>query len=164
MRQLRCYFALHEMDERRALARREAAGRREQGRAGTTGGHERPHRLEIIELRRLIGGEAPDHELATDVRTLHRIGLIELEGGTLPTVSVRFATSIEQLCLPTGPAERDSGGGDYPVRPLALRDFWEMLHAIPKVNQRRALPFPAARFEHWRVASGGGPPPSCSPS
>jgi hypothetical protein len=112
-RQLRVYFAAHEMDERRRYTG--TADRKQQG-----GRIARRPLFEIDEIKTLVGGrgsDAADAELASDVRTLKRLGLVTID----PHV-IHFATSVDQINL-------DDVAG-----------FWSMFTQIP--NQGRSVPVP----------------------
>lgn len=105
-RQLRIYFAAHEMDERRCYA--------EQEKRGST---RRAPVFGIPELRKLIGGGAPDFEIAADVERLTTLGLVSIKASV-----ITFAVSVDQLHV------EDVAG------------FWEMFNQVP--NSRRSVPVP----------------------
>jgi hypothetical protein len=112
-RQLRVYFAAHEMDERRRCA---AASRgKEKGKAVA-------HRplYELAEIKTLVGGrgsETADEDLAADLRVLRRLGLVEVAPH-----AIRFAASVDQIKL-------DDVSG-----------FWTLFNQVP--NPRRTVPVP----------------------
>lgn len=84
-RQLRVYFALHEMAERRSYTRPRPGG--QGGRAQYT----------VDELRSLIGGSRTaksDANLRSEIRALGRLGLVNHTG-----TNINFATSIDQIRL-----------------------------------------------------------------
>lgn len=111
-RQLRVWFAAHEMHERRRYTAREADSR----------GRRRPrqafYRLE--ELKGLVGGRgAPtaDPELSADIRHLARLGLVKIGEQTIV-----FATSADQIAVDD------------------LAGFWAMFDQVP--NHGRGVPVP----------------------
>ncbi len=82
-RQLRIFFAAHEMAERRSYMPKEG------GRGA------RKPLYTLGELRRLIGGSTSaksDAELRCDVRALGRLGLVQIESH-----AISFAVSIDQI-------------------------------------------------------------------
>ncbi|MFI4915102.1 MAG: hypothetical protein ACIAS6_01170 [Phycisphaerales bacterium JB060] len=115
-RQLRVYFALHEMAERRRYA--------QEGREP---------RYTLDEVLHLVGGRGEGSrgararsELSSDLKRLARLGL-----ATLGDHHIEFAVSADQIRLGN---ENDGGGvGD-------LSGFWTMLEQIP--NRRRTVPVP----------------------
>ena len=112
MRQLRIYFAAHEMAEKRRYTRKADAGKKGRDR--------RPH-FTHEEVRRLIGGQrsdSADAALSSDIHTLARLGLV-----AIAPHSIAFAKSISDLSIEAG---RD--------------DFAAMLDRIP--NNRRSVPVP----------------------
>ncbi|MEM6852889.1 MAG: hypothetical protein AAF593_00595 [Planctomycetota bacterium] len=133
-RQLRVYFALHEMHERRMFARQD-----EQGAKGKPSNA--PAFYGVEELRPLTGRETQLAELRADVRALARLGL-----ATLTEEAITFAASIEQVSLPTSRAGTAEEGDD------PLDGFWTMLTAIPKANRRRTIPVPRRTL---RALAGG---------
>lgn len=115
-RQLRVYFALHEMSERRRYA--------QEGREP---------RYKLDEVLHLVGGGRGEgnrgararSELSGDLRRLARLGL-----ATLSDHHIEFATSADQIRL----GSEDGGGVDD------LSGFWTMFEQIP--NRRRTVPVP----------------------
>lgn len=115
-RQLRVYFALHEMSERRRYA--------QEGRE--------PH-YKLDEVLHLVGGRGEQSsggardrsELSGDLRRLARLGLAALSDH-----HIEFATSADQIRL----GSEDGGGVDD------LSGFWTMFEQIP--NRRRTVPVP----------------------
>ena len=88
-RQLRVYFAAHEMAERRAYGR-------------TRGGREEAV-YDIREVQELVGGRGSARaarELRADVRRLAELGL-----ATITTNSIRFAKSVDGLTVGEGGGE-----------------------------------------------------------
>lgn len=116
-RQLRVYFALHEMAERRRYA--------QEGREP---------RYKLDEVLHLVGGRGEGSgggararsELSGDLKRLARLGL-----ATLSDHHIEFAASAEQIRL------ESSGGGEGVDD---LDGFWTMLEQIP--NRRRTVPVP----------------------
>ncbi|MEL6795197.1 MAG: hypothetical protein AAFO89_00075 [Planctomycetota bacterium] len=109
-RQLRVWFALHEMDERRRYM-----------------GRDREACYETRELLHLIGGRSGGareaktrSELAGDLRALARLGLV-----TVTSTSIQFARSADQIPL--------SVVGD-------LSGFWTMLHKIDTPGRTVPVP------------------------
>lgn len=83
-RQLRIFFAAHEMDERRQAA---------QGSARTP-------RYGLPEIKALVGGRgsaSADRDLSADVAQLRKLGLV-----SITPERIAFAASIEQLALEEG--------------------------------------------------------------
>jgi hypothetical protein len=83
-RQLRVWFAAHEMHERRRYFAEEGRGRR------------KPVYL-LEELKTLVGGRGvttADAELTADIRRLGRIGLVRIEDD-----AIHFATSADQITI-----------------------------------------------------------------
>lgn len=81
-RQLRCYFAGHEMAERRRYSGPERNGHARYG---------------LQELKALVGGrgsETADRDLSADVKRLGELGLVRISAH-----SITFASSIEQIAL-----------------------------------------------------------------
>jgi len=118
-RQLRVYFAAHEIAERRryTLAEPDRRGRTLRPRTP---------RFTVEEFARLVGDSgrggrdaAPraEAELRADIKTLDRIGLV-----SVTATSIRFAVSADEIRI-------DDLGG-----------FWAMFSAMP--NRRRAVPVP----------------------
>lgn len=115
-RQLRVYFALHEMAERRRYA--------QEGREP---------RYTLDEVLHLVGGRGEGSgggararsELSGDLRRLARLGLAALSDH-----HIEFATSADQIRL----GSEDGGGVDD------LSGFWTMFEQIP--NRRRTVPVP----------------------
>ena len=111
-RQLRLYYAAHELDERRRYTSREHRGSKPL--------------YTIAEFAKLVGGRGSDkaaRELRADMRRLTRLGLV-----TITKHRITFATSADQITLGS------SGGGDD------LSGFWAMFNAMP--NRRRTVPVP----------------------
>lgn len=82
-RQLRIFFAAHEMAERRSYMPKEA------------GREARKPLYTIVELRKLIGGsrtKKAETDLRADVKALGRIGLVEINSH-----AISFAVSIDQI-------------------------------------------------------------------
>ena len=140
-RQLRVYFAAHELDERRRYTDTEDL----RGRPGKS--RERSPRFTLLEIARLVGGltDSPtgggnegsggaktlpvkaQSELRTDLRALKRIGLVAVSAS-----SIRFASSADA------------------VRVDDLSGFWSMLEAM--ANPRRTVPVPRRML---RALAGG---------
>ena len=78
-RQLRIYFAAHEMAERRRWTKKENPDWRPL--------------YELEELQKLVG-EGSATQLAADIRKLNRLGLVKIEKH-----KISFATSIEQIAV-----------------------------------------------------------------
>lgn len=111
-RQLRVYFAAHEMSERREYMP-EPTARSGQDRA-------RKPRYRLGELQGLVGGRGSASaaaELQADIRGLAKLGLVRMTAS-----AITFAQSIEQIKL------EDVSG------------FWTMFRRMP--NGRRAVPVP----------------------
>ncbi|MEM9167613.1 MAG: hypothetical protein AAGB48_11415 [Planctomycetota bacterium] len=111
-RQLRLYYAAHELDERRRYTSPEHRGSKPL--------------YTVAEFAKLVGGrdsEKAARELRADMRRLARLGLV-----TITKHRIAFATSADQITLGS------SGGVDD------LSGFWAMFNAMP--NRRRTVPVP----------------------
>lgn len=105
-RQYRVYFAAHELDERRRYTSPEHRGAKP--------------RYTMNEIARLVGGAGDERairELRSDLRALHRLGLV-----TVSKHRITFAISADQL------------------RVDDLAGFWSMFSEMP--NRRRTVPVP----------------------
>lgn len=111
-RQLRIYYAAHELHERRRY---------------TSEAHRNAKPCYTVEeLASLVGGRGSDsaaRDLRADVRRLATVGLV-----TITRHHVAFATSADEIRLSS------SGGVDD------LSGFWAMFNAMP--NRRRTVPVP----------------------
>jgi hypothetical protein len=105
-RQYRVYFAAHELDERRRYTSPEHRGAKPL--------------YTMNEIARLVGGAGDERairELGSDLRALHRLGLV-----TVSKHCITFAVSADQL------------------RVDDLAGFWSMFSEMP--NRRRTVPVP----------------------
>ena len=117
-RQLRVYFAAHEMHERRKYANpqhRDTDNRRRNPSASRT------HTLyRVEEIAAMVGGKGSTRALAglrADIRHLAKLGLVTIEAH-----SITFAVSIDE------------------IRTDDISGFWTMFEQIP--NSRRTVPVP----------------------
>jgi hypothetical protein len=113
-RQLRVWFAAHEMHERRRYTARETSPRQRRG------ANERKPYYGLEELKTLVGGRGSataDAELTADLRHLAKLRLVVIEDH-----AIRFAVSADQLALDD------------------LSGFWAMFNQLP--NPGRGVPVP----------------------
>ena len=86
-RQLRIYFAAHEMKERRRYTKSEDGTR-------TVGEGGRRPLYTLDEVRSLIGSQDNDTALSADVKALGRLGLVKI----MPH-AIEFAVSVDQIAV-----------------------------------------------------------------
>lgn len=126
-RQLRVWFAAHEMAERRRYTAKDDVPRR---RRGDTSTGERKPLYGLPELKALVGGRGSptaDADLAADLRRLSAVGLVQVEDH-----AIRFATSADQVAVED------------------LSGFWALFDQIP--NRGRTVPVPRRTL---RAMAGG---------
>ena len=127
-RQLRVYFAAHEMAERRRYAKTNPDPDR---RAGGRESRRKPL-YTLDEIKSLVGGrnsKTANAALSADVKALGRLGLVKI----MPH-AIEFAVSIDQIAL------EDVTG------------FWSFFDEIP--NRNRSIPIPRRTC---RALAGGFP-------
>ena len=120
-RQLRVYFAAHEMHERRNYTNPQHRDTDSRHTSPSTARTRALYRVE--EIAEMVGGKGSHRALAglrADIRHLTNLGLVTIEAH-----SITFAVSIDQIRLG---ADNDLSG------------FWTMLAQIP--NARRTVPVP----------------------
>ncbi|MEM8493978.1 MAG: hypothetical protein AAF663_01165 [Planctomycetota bacterium] len=123
-RQLRVWFALHEMLGRRLAGE---AGKTAKVQKGDGGGQVRRPSYGLEELRKLLGTDASDKALRADLATLDRLGV-----ATMTERTITLAPSTEQVTLPTSSAVDGDPWADYHA----------LLDRIPAANRRRTIPIP----------------------
>lgn len=138
-RQLRVWFAAHEMAERRRYAAQDPASPE-----GTKSEARKPL-YTLDELKSLVGGrgsDSADADLQADLRRLSVIGLV-----TVAAHEIHFAASFDQLdprVTKSVGREAVGGSGRPDAEPAGeggeKGGFWAMFNALP--HPRRSVPVP----------------------